>query len=61
MYGVDHSRDVTLNEWILYYHNISSNCDDDDYFKKILNNVWNMDGKGFKYKTGNVMVLSFIL
>ena len=50
MYGTDHSRPVTLDEWIQYYHNISANIDNDAYFKSILNNVWNMDGKAFKYK-----------
>lgn len=54
MYGTDHSRPVNLNEWVQYYRHISANCGDSDYFKKMLNNVWNLDGKGFKYKTGKV-------
>jgi hypothetical protein len=55
MYGTDHSRPVNLNEWVQYYRHISANCDNSDYFKKTLNNVWNLDGKGFKYKTGKVI------
>lgn len=51
MYGTDHSKPVSLHEWIQYYRNISANIDNDELFKKNLNNVWNMDGKGFKFKS----------
>lgn len=54
MYGTDHSKPVNLQEWIRYYTNISANIDDDKYFKAVLNNVWNLDGKSFKY--GSVKV-----
>lgn len=54
MYGTDHSHPIDLNEWMQYYRNISANIEHDSYFKSMLNNVWNVDGKGFKYKSGKV-------
>jgi ABC-type uncharacterized transport system substrate-binding protein len=56
MYGTDHSKPVNLQEWIRYYTNISSNIDDEKYFKAILNNVWNLDGKSFKYRSAKVAI-----
>jgi L,D-peptidoglycan transpeptidase YkuD (ErfK/YbiS/YcfS/YnhG family) len=36
---------VTLDEFIEYYTNISSNIDNDAYFDLMMNNAWNLDGK----------------
>lgn len=37
---------VTLDEFIEYYTNISANIDNDAYFDLMMNNAWNLDGKG---------------
>ena len=54
LYGTDSDPNVGYNEWIEYYHNISANIDGDENFISIINNVWNLDGKAFKYKTAKV-------
>jgi hypothetical protein len=36
---------VTLDEFIEYYTNISSNIENDSYFDLMINNAWNLDGK----------------
>lgn len=46
----DHN--VTLNEWIEYYNNVSMSIDRDDYFELMMNGAWNFKGdrvtkKGF--------------
>lgn len=41
---------VTLEEWIEYYRNISSSIDDDDYFVLMINNSWNLKGNADPYK-----------
>jgi hypothetical protein len=53
----DHVEDVrdhnvTLNEWIEYYNNVSMSIDRDDYFELMMNGAWNFKGdrvtkKGF--------------
>lgn len=50
MHGTELDPPVTLEEWIEYYKHISANEDNDNHFKKVLNNVWNMDGNSIKYK-----------
>lgn len=40
-HGMDHI--VTLDEFEEYYHNISSSIDDDQYFKVMITNAWNLD------------------
>lgn len=37
---------VTIDEFIEYYTNISANIDNDAYFDLMINNAWNLDGKG---------------
>lgn len=48
--ALDHN--VTLNEWIEYYNNVSMSIDRDDYFELMMNGAWNFKGdrvtkKGF--------------
>ena len=50
MHGTEHDPAVTLEEWVEYYRHVSTHIDDDEQFKTILNNVWNMDGNGIKYQ-----------
>ena len=39
---------VTMNEFCDYYSNVSSSIDDDEYFKLMITNAWNLDNKQFK-------------
>ena len=41
------SRDgqISMEEWIEYYNNISMSIDRDDYFELMMKNAWNMDGQ----------------
>lgn len=36
---------VSMEEFVEYYTNISSNIDNDAYFDLMMNNAWNLDGK----------------
>lgn len=36
--------EITLEEWIEYYNNVSMSIDDDAYFELMMNNTWNLDG-----------------
>lgn len=38
---------VTLNEFMDYYSNISASIDDDEYFKLMITNAWNLDNKTY--------------
>ena len=40
------SRDgnITMDEWLEYYNNVSMSVDRDDYFELMMNNTWNLDG-----------------
>jgi energy-converting hydrogenase A subunit M len=38
---------VTLNEFMDYYSNISASVDDDEYFKLIITNAWNLDNRQY--------------
>jgi len=46
MRGHSDARDgeITLEEWIEYYNNVSMSVDDDAYFELMMNNTWNLDG-----------------
>jgi Ca2+-binding EF-hand superfamily protein len=35
---------VTLEEWNNYYHNLSANIDNDDYFELMIRNAWHISG-----------------
>ena len=39
------SRDgqITMDEWIEYYNNVSMSIDDDKYFELMMNSAWNLD------------------
>ena len=41
----DGARDgqITVDEWIEYYNNVSMSIDDDKYFELMMNSAWNMD------------------
>jgi hypothetical protein len=45
--GQEDARDgnVTVQEWLEYYNNVSMSIDRDDYFELMMNNAWNLDGK----------------
>lgn len=47
-YAITHpdSRDgqITVDEWIEYYNNVSMSIDDDKYFEVMMNSTWNLDG-----------------
>jgi Ca2+-binding EF-hand superfamily protein len=47
MKGNEDARDgkVTPKEWVEYYNNVSMSIDNDEYFKLMMTNAWNMDGK----------------
>jgi len=38
---------VTLNEFMDYYSNVSASIDDDEYFKLMITNAWNLDKKSY--------------
>mmetsp|Transcript_22354 Transcript_22354/g.16834 ORF Transcript_22354/g.16834 Transcript_22354/m.16834 type:complete len:97 (-) Transcript_22354:45-335(-) len=39
------SRDgnISLDEWMEYYNNVSMSIDDDKYFELMMNSAWNLD------------------
>jgi Ca2+-binding EF-hand superfamily protein len=41
---------ITFNEFCDYYSNVSASIDDDEYFKVMMTNAWNLDNK--KYGKG---------
>ena len=47
-YSLNHpgsrDREISLDEWIEYYNNVSMSIDDDKYFELMMNNTWNLDG-----------------
>jgi Ca2+-binding EF-hand superfamily protein len=45
--GHEDARDgqITMQEWLEYYNNVSMSIDRDDYFELMMNNAWNLDGK----------------
>mmetsp|Transcript_22355 Transcript_22355/g.16835 ORF Transcript_22355/g.16835 Transcript_22355/m.16835 type:complete len:204 (-) Transcript_22355:45-656(-) len=46
-YALSHenSRDgqISMDEWIEYYNNVSMSIDDDKYFELMMNSAWNLD------------------
>lgn len=46
-YGLSHenSRDgqISMDEWVEYYNNVSMSIDDDKYFELMMNSAWNLD------------------
>merc|ERR1712166_889566 len=44
--NADDARDgnVSKDEWIEYYNNVSMSIDDDRYFEVMINNAWDLDG-----------------
>ena len=44
MHGAESDGQVTTEEFIEYYTNISANIDNDSYFDLMMNNAWNLDG-----------------
>ena len=38
---------VSLNEFYDYYSNVSASIDDDEYFKLMITNAWNLDNKTY--------------
>jgi len=46
-YSLNHegSRDgnISMDEWIEYYNNVSMSIDDDKYFEVMMNSAWNLD------------------
>ena len=41
----ENSRDgqISLDEWMEYYNNVSMSIDDDKYFEQMMNSAWNLD------------------
>jgi len=37
-------REISLDEFVEYYNNISMSIDDDKYFEQMMNTAWNLDG-----------------
>ena len=49
---------VTFDEFVNYYHNISSSIDDDDYFELMMRNAWHISGgEGWCANSSNRRVL----
>ena len=46
MKGNADARDgnITMEEWLEYYNNVSMSVDRDDYFELMMNNTWNLKG-----------------
>lgn len=41
---------ITLEEFVEYYTNISASIDNEEYFALMINNAWNLDGKAQAYQ-----------
>lgn len=37
------NHEITLEEWLEYYNNVSMSIDDDKYFEVMMNAAWNFD------------------
>ena len=36
-------REISIDEWVEYYNNVSMSIDDDKYFELMMNSAWNLD------------------
>lgn len=50
MNGSQADGQITLDEFIEYYTNISASIDNDEYFSLMMNNSWNLNGDANTYK-----------
>ena len=50
MNGTQADGQVTLDEFVEYYTNISASIDNDEYFALMMNNSWNLSGDASTYK-----------
>jgi hypothetical protein len=37
------NHEITIEEWLEYYNNVSMSVDDDKYFEVMMNSAWNFD------------------
>jgi calcyphosin len=49
MTGEEADGEVTLDEFIEYYTNVSASIDDDIYFSAMINSAWNLQGDAPQY------------
>lgn len=50
MYGAQSDSDVTIEEFVEYYTNVSASIDDDLYFSTMMNSSWNLSGDASPYQ-----------
>lgn len=50
MNGNQADGQVTLDEFIEYYTNVSASIDNEEYFALMMNNSWNLSGDANTYK-----------
>lgn len=50
MNGTQADGQITLDEFVEYYTNISASLDNDEYFALMMNNSWNLSGDSKTYK-----------
>ena len=50
MNGQQADGQVTLDEFVEYYTNISASIDNEEYFALMMNNAWNLSGDAPTYK-----------
>jgi hypothetical protein len=53
MTGEEADGEVTLDEFVEYYTNVSASIDDDIYFSAMINAAWNLSGDAAQYKQYN--------
>lgn len=50
MAGGKADANVTLEEFIEYYNNVSASIDDDVYFAQVMDSSWNLSGQAATYQ-----------
>jgi hypothetical protein len=50
MNGTQADGQITLDEFVEYYTNVSSSIDNEEYFNLMMNNSWNLTGDANTYK-----------
>ena len=50
MNGTKADGQITLEEFVEYYTNISASIDNEEYFALMMNNSWNLTGDANTYK-----------